>query len=258
MFNLFKKKRTYEEPLDYEWRKYYENNILYLKDVVSEIPLENRKMFLPTQSDFPIEWNGAKENAFEVLKIVSEAMQINPSEIEIEFYSEGATELNSGTSLIFLENDTESELSAGQYHGKNGTGKYEVSVNTITLNNPEALIATIAHELCHIKLLGENKIEENDECLTDLATVVFGFGIFTANSSFQFYQTNDRWSCNTNGYLTHNEWAYSLALFAFLRNENNPDWLNFLNPSIKGEFKKSIAYMIKNEKEIFRFTDNVE
>ena len=123
--------------------EYFENNILCLKDDFSEILLEKRKVFLPTKSDFPIEWNSSKENAFEVLKIVSEAMQINPSEIEIEFYSEGAIELNSGTFSIFLENDTESELSAGQYHGKNENGKYEISVNTNTLKNPEALIATI-------------------------------------------------------------------------------------------------------------------
>ena len=255
--NLFKRKKTYE-PLDYEWRKYFENNILCLREEFSEIPLESRKMFLPTKSDFPIEWNSSEENAFEVLKIVSEAMHINPSEIEIEFYSEGATELNSGTSLIFLENDTGGELSAGQYHGKNENGKYEISVNTNTLNNPEALIATIAHELCHIKLLGENKIEENDECLTDLAAVFFGFGIFTANASFQFYQENDRWGYTAVGYLKHDEWAYSLALFAFLRNEDNPEWLNFLNPTVRKEFERNIAYMIENEDEIFKFADEAE
>ena len=256
--NLFKKKNNYE-PLDYELRKYFENNILCLKEIFSEIPLENRKVFLPITSDFPVKSNGSIESAIEVLIIVAEAMQINPNEIEIDFYEEGVTALsNTRNSSIILENDNESGLSSGQYHGKNENGKYEISVNVNNLNNPEALIATIAHELCHIKLLGENNIEVNDEYLTDLTAVFFGFGIFMANASFQFYQEENGWGYNTVGYLKHDEWAYSLALFAFLRNEDNPEWQNFLNPTVRKELKKCLAYMTENNEEIFKFTDKTE
>jgi len=252
--NLFRKK----EPLDYEWRKYFESNISWLNGVFSEPTLDKRKVFLPTKSDFPIQWNSSKENVFEVVKIVAENMQINSSEIEINFYDEGLVEINMGSSSIFLENDSKNTLTAGQYHGKNKNGKYEVSVNTATLKNPEQIIATVAHELSHIKLLGEKKIDENDEFLTDLATVFFGFGILTANASFQYYCQNDRWGYNSTGYLKHDEWGYALALFAFLRYEDNPEWINFLNPTIKKEFEKSISYMLKNESEIFRFDDETE
>jgi len=250
--NLFKSKKIYE-PLDYEQRKYFEHNILWLNENFPEPSLEKRKVFVPTESDFPIKWNGSKKNAFEVLKIVSENMQLNPKEIEIDFYKEGLTEVNTGSSVIFLENDARDTFTGGLYYGKNENGKYEVSININLLNNQEALIATTAHELCHIKLLDEKKLEENDEYLTDLATVFFGFGIFSANSSFQFYQQNDRWGYGTSGYLKCDEWAYSLALFAFLRNENNPQWSEFLNPSIKKDFEKNLLYVLENENEIFNF-----
>lgn len=252
---LFKSKKIYE-PLDYEFRKYFENNMLWLLESFPKPSLESRKIFRPSKEDIPINWKKSEEDVAEVLKIVSEAMQINPDEIEIDFYSEGMTELNTGTSTIFLENDTEVDLTAGLYSGKNANGKYEVSINKRNLDNPEDLIATLAHELCHIKLLGENKMEENDEHMTDLATVFFGFGVFTSNSSFRFFQEHDRWGYSSIGYLKYDEWAYSLALFAFLRYEENPTWSECLNPTIKKEFNKCLQYMINNEEEIFRFRES--
>lgn len=249
---LFKSRKVYE-PLDYELRKYFENNILCLTEFFPEPSLDNRKVFLPTKDDIPINWNKSKENAIEALKLVSEAMQINPDEIELDFYSEGITELNTGTFPIFLENDTEEDLTAGLYFDKNANEKYEVAINEINLDNPEALIATLAHELCHIKLLGEKKMAENDEYMTDLATVFFGFGVFTSNASFQFSQEYDRWKYSSAGYLKYDEWAYSLALFAFLRYEENPTWSESLNPTIKKEFQKCLEYMLNNEEEIFNF-----
>ncbi|MCL2247002.1 MAG: hypothetical protein FWC10_07820 [Lentimicrobiaceae bacterium] len=253
--NLFKKKNY--EPLDYEWRKYLEQNICFLDGLFPEPTLDKRKVFLPTKTDFPIQWNSSKENVYEVVKIVAENMQINPNEIEINFYEEGLVEINMGGSTLFLENDTKEARTAGLYHGKNKTGKYEISINTNILNNPVQLIATVAHELSHVKLLGEKKADD-DEYLTDLATVFFGFGIFTANASFQFSQEKDRWVYNASGYLKHDEWGYALALFAFMRYEDNPEWITFLNPTIKKEFEKSIRYMIENESEIFKFEGESE
>lgn len=252
---IFQTKKT-SEPLNYDLRKYFEYHILWLQETFPEPEIGERKIFIPTESDFPIKWNGSKKSVFEVVKIVAENMQINPNEIEVDFYDEGLTEIGGGTSTIFLENDTESNLTAGLYHGKNENGKYEVSVNVAYLNNPESIIATVAHELCHIKLLGENKIEENDEYLTDLATVFWGFGIFTANTSFQFYQQNDRWGHNSSGYLKQEDWGYSLALFAFLRYEDEPEWSKYLNSTVKKDFEKSLAYMIENESEIFKFEED--
>lgn len=254
--NLFKSKKAYE-PLDYELRKYFENNILCLIDFFPESPLENRKVFLPTQDDIPINWNKSKEDAIEALKIVSEAMRIDPDEIELDFYSEGMTELSTGTFPLFLENDTEEDLTAGLYFDKNTDGKYVVAINETNFGNPDALIATLAHELCHIKLLGEKKMEENDEHMTDLATVFFGFGVFSSNASFQFSQEYDRWGYRSTGYLNYDEWAYSLALFAFLRYEENPAWSEFLNPTIKKEFHRCLQYMVNNEEEIFKFKESI-
>lgn len=255
--NFFRSKKPYE-PLDYGLRKFFENNTLWLGQSYPELSIEERKVFVPTHEDFPITWNGQEQNAIDALRIISESMLIDFNEIEVDFYSEGMTELNIGSSSIFMENDTEHEFTAGLYFGKNERDKYEISINRQNLQNPEILIGTIAHELSHVKLLGKNEEEIEDEHLTDLATVFFGFGIFTANSSFQFYKGNDRWGYSGTGYLTYNEWAYSLALFALLRGEDTPEWSNFLNLTIKKEFYRCLEYMHSNESEIFKFEDDID
>lgn len=56
--------------------------------------------------------------------------------------------------------------------------------------------------------------------------------------------------------MNYDEWAYSLALFASLRYEENPAWSQFLNPTIKKEFEKSLQYILDNEEEIFKFEES--
>ncbi|MEX0966516.1 MAG: hypothetical protein WD077_04710 [Bacteroidia bacterium] len=136
-------------------------------------------------------------------------------------------------------------------------GKYHIALDRGNLQRPEILVATIAHELAHVKLLGEKKLETNDEYLTDLTTVFFGLGIFNANSCFQFYQSGARWGYNQLGYLRQEEWAYALALLAFMREEQNPEWSNFLCTSIKSDFKKSLKYIFENKNQIFNFDDEL-
>ncbi|MBI1184479.1 hypothetical protein GC194_09415 [bacterium] len=173
-------------------------------------------------------------------------------EIELNFYN-SVKEINIGTSVVFMEADTENPEAAGFYHHEKVDGKYRISLDEALFERPYSLIATIAHELLHVKLLGEKKLEENDEMLTDFTTVFFGFGIFNANTSFQFYNQSDRWGYNNLGYMKTDEWAYALALYAFVRNEDEPEWKQYLNRTIKSDFDKCIRYMVDNENEMFNF-----
>lgn len=254
MFNFLKSKKKYE-PLDYELRKYFENNFLWLMQEFPEPKIEEQKILLPTSDDFPIKWNRTQDNVFDALEIICGNMQINPDVIKIDFYDNGIKEINMGTSVIFTEADPENPEAAGLYHHEKVDGKFQISLDEALIEKPDSLIATIAHELSHVKLLGEKKLNENDEMLTDFATVFFGLGIFNANTAFQFYQQSDRWGYNNMGYLKIDEWAYALALFAFLRHEDNPEWKQYLSKTIKGDFEKCLQYMIDNEGEIFKFED---
>ena len=257
MFNFLKPNKKYE-PLDKELRKCFEYNLLWLMQAFPDTKIEERKILTPTPSDFPIKWNRSRENAIEALNVICNNMNLDPNEIELDFYNNGLKEFNMGTSVIFLESDPENPDAAGLYHHEKVDGKYSISLDEALLEKPESLIATIAHELSHVKLLGEKKLEQNDEMLTDFTTVFFGLGIFNANCAFQFYKQNDRWGYSNLGYLKIEEWAYALALFAFIRHEDEPQWKAFLSKTIKSDFEKCLSYMIENEEEIFKFDDETE
>lgn len=257
MFNFLKSNKKYE-PLDKELRKYFEHNFLWLMQEFPERKIEDHRILTPTTSDFPIEWNKSQENATEALKVICGNMQLDPNEIELDFYDNGLKEIDMGTSVIFMESDPDNPEAAGLYHHEKVDGKYRISLDKALLERPDSLIATIAHELSHVKLLGEKKLEQNDEMLTDFTTVFFGLGIFNANCAFQFYNQIDRWGHSNLGYLKIDEWAYALALFAFIRHEDEPEWKQFLSKTIKSDFEKCLYYMIDNEEEIFKFDDDRE
>lgn len=132
--------------------------------------------------------------------------------------------------------------------------RFEISFNEQQLRDPESLIATAAHELGHVHLLGDRRISprnEDHEPLTDLLTVFMGLGVFTANAAKQFrqYQSGflQGWSGSNAGYLSQAQFGYALALFAWLRDESNPDWSKSLTANVRSHFKKSLKYLAASQ-----------
>ena len=100
--------------------------------------------------------------------------------------------------------------------------KVSITYSKSQLRNPSALIATLAHELCHYLLGTLHQAPpgtwEDLEPLTDLAAVRQGYGVFLCESAFQYYQFSDGftsgWGHSRQGYLSQTELAFSLALYA--------------------------------------------
>ncbi len=252
MFNLFKSGNI-KEPLNKSARQYFEQNMQWLAEQFPEPTLAERKIFTPTKIDIPIKWTVSEESAIAAMHIVADAMQIDRDEVELHFFDDNLREINMGTSVIFIENDPQQITPAGLYHHKNEHGKYEISISRGLLDKPQDTIGVLAHELAHVKLLGHKELDFNDEHLTDLTTVFFGFGVFNANAAFQFNKTTDRWSYKNQGYLKQEDWAYSMAILAFMRNEEAPTWSGYLNKTIKKDFENSLNYILQNKASIFQY-----
>jgi hypothetical protein len=186
-------------------------------------------------------------------------MQVERSRIKLEIFPDETEELKAmlpswssrgggqaaGLYLHALEHMQASEESRND-------GRMVVAIRSTMLKDPMSLIATVAHELGHVILLGGKLIssETSDhEPLTDLLTVFLGLGIFTANSAARFKQfQNDRrigWAINRLGYLPERVFGYALAKFAMERNDKAA-WSKHLTPNVKSDFKNSQSWLEKN------------
>jgi hypothetical protein len=126
--------------------------------------------------------------------------------------------------------------------------KIVITYNPAIVSNTTQLVATFAHELAHY-LTGTCKEPppggwENWEFATDLAAVFMGFGIFMANSAFNFSQYSEfdsqGWSTSNSGYLSQAEFSFALAIFVKLKDIQPDSVYPYLNSNVKSLFKKSL------------------
>ena len=128
-------------------------------------------------------------------------------------------------------------------------------MNPHSLDNPDLSaeeLATLAHELVHHILRSDQcQIEdlEEEEFLTDLASIFFGMGIFTSNAVFSFEQfTNTMgqgWKASREGYIDEETAGYALACFAYMKGETKPVWKKYLETNPGYYYKQGLNYLVK-------------
>lgn len=250
MFGLFSNNgKEVQSPVKEDTRQWIDDSFKWMMKNFGETAIKHRAALTPHYSDFPIKYNGDPQTATDTLNILARQMEIDPDDILLNVYSEGLSGLSSGSPFgdgIYLSQLDDEKDSGGLYFGKEEDGKYHIALEKRKLLRPESMIATLAHELAHIKLPGENRITEKDERLTDLATIFFGLGVLKANAAFMTIQGAGYGSLGKPGYLTPMEWGYGLALFAHIRNEKNPHWATYLTVHVKSDFKKSERFIERN------------
>jgi hypothetical protein len=138
-----------------------------------------------------------------------------------------------------------------QFKGAAGHFQWDAGVPVVAvrrrqLRDPVALTATLAHELAHVRLLTERRVDrtrKDHEQLTDLTTVFFGLGVFTANAAFEFSQGQSGWQASRLGYLGEELFGYSLACYAHLRGEKEPSWARALDANPRAYMRKGMRYL---------------
>jgi hypothetical protein len=152
--------------------------------------------------------------------------------------------------FYFMENQRQDDDNGvlGLYESL-GNGMHSISIDQALLESPVELIATLAHELCHVLLIGHNRItgeEDDHEPLTDLLTVFLGFGALSGNSVLRdesWHEGHARfWQIRRAGYLTMPMYGYAIAIFAMLRNEGPREWKPRLRLDVRNAFMRSIKY----------------
>jgi len=236
-------------PLDEEQKAWIEKSFQWLLNEFSEGYFLKRQTILPEQSFFPDKYQGTEECVVKLVERVCSYMDVDPNLVETEFFFDR----DDTASKHRLGGEEKHDGSAGLYFSQTSREtKKKIAINVSQFKNPMSLVATIAHELGHVILLGGGKISRDNkdhEYLTDLITVFFGLGIFTANSAFQFSQWQDHshqgWRAARLGYMSEEMFAYSLAAYAWMRGETNPKWSSCLAMNVGHYFKQSIKYLDK-------------
>jgi hypothetical protein len=239
-------KRKPKCTIELEDKKWIEDHLNWLDNNV--VKIKNHPTILPTKEFFDWQFNGGEKDAEFVLNKVAEYCNVNPEKINLDFYSEESIELDRGT---FTQKE-EGTGTAGLYVQQGN--KYSILIEVQQLKRPNSLIATMAHELSHYVLLGQKDVYlegEENEWLTDLLAITFGFGIFIGNTKFEFnqWQSGDGWGgwqYSSQGYLPQQITAYAMAEIEIRRTKEIPEWIDFLKNDFKNDFKKSMKFLISN------------
>lgn len=232
--------------VDEETKQWLETCFQWLIDEFGEEGVRQTLVVLPTEEFFPDRFSTEEYDIRVLFKTVCEYMETDSRRFKLCFYEDEFDQLR--RKLPFHEGSHKD--AAGFY--SESADKYIIGLQIQDPVNQENLIATMAHEIAHGKLLGERRIcadDENHEYLADMLTVFFGMGIFNANSAFNFSQFTSSltqgWQASRQGYLTEEMFGYALAMFAYVRGETSPSWTQHLKTNVRHYFKGSLKYLLK-------------
>lgn len=236
-------------PVDDHVRQWTDNGFERLAKMLGRDTLVRAQVILPTDQFFPDAFDGSKESVTRMAGRVAGYMGVPLDSFTIEIFADNE-EAWQETLIHRSYREGEAKDAAALYFHQPEEGRHLVGVHAKQLKNLDSLVATIAHELAHVLLLGGGLLDrdvEDMEPLTDLATVFLGLGVFTAGAAYQFRQWTDDvlqgWSSNRLGYLDERTWGYALARFAQLRGEVRPAWAKGLPENIQVYFAQSARWL---------------
>ena len=235
-------------PVDANERRWLEEMMLWLLEEFGARALYQSKVILPTYDHFPDFYEGTQQCAQAVLDRVCQYMRVDPSQLELQIYSEGLDSPESAP--LFRGGTRQFQGSAGLYGTPEWShGRPIIGVEAHQLKDPPALVATFAHEIGHF-LLRDRDLPRGGirrEMLTDLVPIFLGLGILTSSAAFRFTQWHDNqyqgWRASRQGYLSEPMYGYALAVFAWLRGDQKPRWAKHLTPNVRLYLRQSLNYL---------------
>lgn len=246
---LFGKPKPTVTQDDKEW---VEEAFLWLEEQYGTEFLKNIRIIEPTKEFFNHQFTGTEQDTEFALAKCMEYMDIRSANVDLYFFAEAPMEFEDEGIVATHSADsfgTEYQNAIGKY-SERGPNTFEIGLELKQLKNPQSMIATLAHELSHLILLGEGRLEENNEELTDLNCIALGFGIFLSNSLFSFEQWQGNsyqgWQANRQGYIPEQVADYAMAIFNNYQN-NQSNWSEYLNKNVWKLYEKNLKYLSLNQ-----------
>jgi hypothetical protein len=186
----------------------------------------------------PDGYDGSRAAATELCGRIDDRMDLRPGQCGLSFELDGVR--RPVNSFVVKEQ-------SGRWI--RAEGRNQIQLAPALAADPVALIAIYAHEVGHELLLGSGRISlvrrPDHEPLTDLLTVFYGLGIFTANAAYERRpRPNGRGKQPlARGYLREAALAEALAHYAKLRGERHPEWVRHLDPPVRRGMRNQLAVL---------------
>lgn len=237
-------------PCDPAAKAWVEERLLWLADEFDDNVFSGRPMVLPTPEFFPDPYDGSKRAVRTLLNRVCTYMDVDPHIVELDFVAQAGK--------VWLVNETGQCLPsiAGLY--EEGEERFQITIDESELSDLIGLVGTMAHELAHVRLLGEGRIDPyiyDNELLTDLTVVHFGLGIFMANSprawtsQFSVWPESDLLKPE---YMSPPMFGWALAHLAWFRGEARPAWAKHLQLGAKANLNQGLRYLLATSDSTYR------
>ena len=230
-------------PVNLDRKAWLERGLNWLGGQFGARRMLARPLVLPTPEFFPDLFDGSSRAAEAVFDRVCRYMEVSRDRVFLRLF------VNDRDGMPQHLREGRSHGAAGLYQADQ-LGQVVIGIDEAQLRDPMSLVGTMAHELGHVHLLGDGRVSSDSpdhEPLTDLLTVLYGLGVFTANSVIHESHWTDGqhsgWSVGRQGYLTGPEYGYALALLAQARGEQSPGWASYLRLDVRSALGQGLRYL---------------
>jgi hypothetical protein len=228
-------------PLDPVAKNWVETSLLWMRDEFGADEFYGSPIILPTPQFFPDPYDGSRKSVQVLFDRVCDFMGVEQGLLRLDFF-------RPADNPLFLVNGSGEAIpteAAGWYEGN------VIRVYEGQMSDPMCLVGTLAHELAHQRLLGEDRIMSevyDNELLTDLTVVFKGMGIFLANVPRHWDGDYTFWpgtKLRKPEYMTGAMFGYALALLAWIRGNHNPTWAKHVYSGVRSELRQGLRFLIK-------------
>ena len=222
--------------------------------------LPDSRLYLPTDQEFLAPNGQLKTRAGRLFYVLKRQCGFNEGDIfDLEPQAGRPESVLGGLAMV----ETQGQTACGTYQlipANYGRPREIIKYDAGLENNPAQLIATFAHELSHA--LHNRAAEPLDvepelyELFTDLTAIYLGYGIFLANTRFEFSQFTNAdtqgWQAQGAGYLPEADMVFATALFMVIKDIPMETALPYLKPRLQKMLKKAFRQLGRHADEVER------
>jgi hypothetical protein len=255
-------------PCDPAAKRWVEGRLRWLTEQFGLPMLLEWPIILPTPSFFPDPWDGTEKAARTMFRRVCDYMRVEPDDVGLRFFDDKRSMFNPDGGMAagqwqsggmpWEQLDDWRTRGASDDEAEGTWTKGTIRLERSILDRPADLVGTMAHELAHQRLLGEQRLsgdEYDNELLTDLTAIYHGFGVFLANNPRKSVGEVTYWpnsKLRRPEYLSEPMIGYALAHIAWFRDESKPDWARHLRWVPRGDYKQGLRYLEKKSDSSFK------